>query len=138
MPTENLEVSTEHIALVQAKYEESANALTPTSRTILAKHLSEKTQLPYKTALQVVDMYCEQNNVPVPDYLSHDFNIGWLKVVSVALMCVAVGACFYGRTLHLRNETPTPAWVVAAVFGGLSVFVWVRSLEEDAGFFKKK
>ncbi len=138
MEAENIEVSTDHLALVKGMYEEAANALTPTSRTQLAKHLSEKTGTPYKTALQVVDVYCEENNVPVPDYLSRDFNIGWLKVVSITLVFVAVASCFYGRNLHIQQKNPTWAWVVAALFGGLAVFVWVRSLEEEVSVQRKR
>jgi hypothetical protein len=112
-------------------YEEAANALKPTSRTQLAKHLAAKTSIPFKTALQVVDVYCEKNSVPVPDYLGRDFNIGWLKVVSVVTASISIAACWYGRNLHIEQRNSTGAWVVALLFGGLAVFMWLRSIEEE-------
>jgi hypothetical protein len=138
MATADIEVSTDHLALVQGMYEEASNSLTPTSRSMLAKHLSEKTGTPYKIALQVVDVYCEQNGVPVPDYLGREFNVGWLKVVSVLLMVIAVGACVYGRTLHTQQRNPTVVWVFAALFGGLAVLMWVKSLEAEVDNSKKE
>ncbi|HWD40233.1 MAG TPA: hypothetical protein VG944_15400 [Fimbriimonas sp.] len=125
------EISEDHLEIVKNEYEAASRAYMPMSRHTLARHLSTKTGMPYKTALTVVDTYCEQNSVPVPDFLGREFNVGWLKVVSLASVVLTGILCWYGRSLHLQKQNPIFMWILAFMFGSLAVVLWIKSLEAE-------
>ena len=129
---DGIPISTEHIEFVKSEYEASRIALMPTSRNSLAKHLALKTGQPLKEALAVVDQYCEDNNVAIPDYLGKEFAVGWLKVLAIANMVLSLGMFWYGRTLHMQHVQPYAVWCVAVIFLGLAVLSWIQSLEKEA------
>jgi|GEM_PF-1310001 len=128
---DGIPISPEHIEFVKNEYEASRIALVPISRNTLAKHLAQKTGKPLKEALAVVDQYCEDNSVAIPDYLSKEFAVGWLKVLACFNTVFALGMFWYGRNLHLQHEQPAAVWVVAVIFLGLAVLSWIQSLEKE-------
>ena len=121
----------EHFEIVQTEYEATRQKLVATSRNTLAKHLAAKSGMPYKTALQVVDTYCEQNALAVPDYLHREFNVGWQKVLSIALVVVGLVLAVFGRNLHLQKQNPVVIWIVVTLLFGLAVLIWAKSLEGE-------
>lgn len=129
---DGIPISPEHIEFVKKEYEASRIALVPTSRNTLAKHLAQKTGKTLKEALAVVDQYCEDNSVAIPDYLSKEFTVGWLKVLACSNTVLSLGMFWYGRVLHLQHLQPYGVWCVAVIFLGLAIMSWIQSLEKEA------
>jgi hypothetical protein len=118
--------------VVRQQYHTCLQNLTPTSRNRLAKHLSETTGLSPKEALEVVDRYCDEENLPIPAYLSREFAVGWLKVIAVMFVVVAGMVLWYGRSLHMQKIHPWGLWCIGAILCGLAVLFWLKSLELEA------
>jgi hypothetical protein len=121
----------DHVQIVREKYDACRQNLVATSRTRLAKHLTQACGIPHKQALEIVDDYCEAESVAIPTYLSKDFSVGWLKVVAVVNVVLAGVCLWYGRILHLQKIQPYGLWCIGACLCGLAVLSWVKSLEQE-------
>jgi len=120
------------LQIVQEQYESSLRALVPTSRNRLAKHLTGCTGMAHKDALDVVDKYCDEKNLPVPAYLSREFTVGWLKVLAIGWVVGAILVLWYGKTLHQQKITPYGLWCIGTLMMGLAVLFWIKSFEVEA------
>ncbi len=118
--------------IVKSEYEAATTAYKPISRRQLALNLSMKTGMPYKDAFAVVDTYCDAERIAIPSYLSKEFSIYWWKALAAFDVLVALGFCYWARNKHLAHEYPWGVWIVATLFAGLAVFLWVKSLEGEA------
>lgn len=125
-------VSIDHLEIVRSEYEATRQAFVPISRNSLARHLTDKTGIPYKTALEVVDAYCEQNNLPVPDYLSREFNVGWNKIAAVVCAPIVVGLVWYGRNQYEEHRQYLLPFGAAVLVLGVGVFLWMLSFAAEA------
>lgn len=131
-PIEAVSATLDPIEVVRQEYQECLQKLSPTSRNLLAKHLAATTGMSTKEALEVVDRYCDEDNVPIPAYLSREFAVGWLKVLAVMVIVMAGVVLWYGRTLHQQRTYPWGLWCVGAVLCGLAVLIWLKSLDLEA------
>ncbi len=132
LPADDVAATLDPIEIVQAQFEASARALVPTSRNRLAKHLTSATGLTHKEALDCVDKYCDEKNLPVPAYLSREFAVGYLKVIAVLWVVGAIAVLLYGRNLHQQRITPYGLWCIGAIMCGLAILFWIKSLEVEA------
>ena len=122
----------EPVEIIREQYDACRQNLVVTSRNRLAKHLTAVRGTPHKEAIEIVDRYCDEENVAIPMYLSSEFAVGWLKVVSVANVAFACVWLWYGRTLHLQKIHPYGLWCLGVIFCGLGVLFWVKSVELEA------
>jgi hypothetical protein len=125
------------VQIVREQHEACRQNLVVTSRARLVRHLVEVTGIPRKDAFDVVDNYCEVDNVAVPMYLGRDFTVGWLKVIAVSNVIISLILLWNGRQLHLQKIYPWWFWLAGACFGGLGVLFWVKSLELEVSNAKK-
>lgn len=102
-----------------------------TSRHHLAEALARRTDLSYRDALVEVEAYCETKEPAIPQYLSWEFGIFWLKVVAVANAAVGVVLLWQGVGLFRAERPAWPMWALGTIFVGIGAFVWVRSLEAE-------
>lgn len=124
--------------VIKTEIEASRKELRPTSRHEIAEVLSEKFRLPQREAIALVDIYCEEKEPGIPDYLAEEFNIGWLKFVAIGMVVVGLVFLFNGvRTQRIGNY-PWYFWSLGALFFGLGAFSWVRSLENTATRAKRR
>lgn len=122
----------DHSEFLKATIDEAQNARRATSRHELAEILAKRAKMPHRDALSVVDVYCDINNPGIPDYLSSEFAIGWLKFLAVIPVSVGVAALWQGVQHHQRNQVTWPWWCAGVVLVGAGVFYWVKSLEREA------
>lgn len=131
-PVEGIATTFDPTEVVREQYLASMQNLAPTSRNLLAKQLANATGLSPREALEVVDRYCDEESLAIPAYLSREFAVGWMKVVAVINVIIAGGWLWYGRTLHLQKIHPWGLWCLGAIFCGLAVLFWLKSLEMEA------
>jgi hypothetical protein len=126
------------IDLISTEIHLAREETRPTSRQELAHIVNARTGMPLTDAFEFVDRYCDENEPGVPGYLQEEFAIPYLKVVAVFFAIVAMVLCYNGVSLY-RTAHPWWIWVtIGVLFFGAAALSWVKSLEREWDFKKKK
>lgn len=120
-------------ALIQQEIEKAQKDLRPVSRQSLARTLSHERGLAFADALQVVDDYCDDKAPFTPDYLSKEFMLPYLKVLSLVIVGASLLIIAYATKLQLSHQTSWLWYVIGAVlfvFSGLGLLQILRTERE--------
>lgn len=100
----------------------------PVSRLTLTRLLQSKHGIPTHDAELFVDRYCEEKEPAIPTFLSNEFGVPYLKVVSVLNVLLAIG--FYVVTLKFQRPTLSiwPGIILGTLFLTAAVVMWIQSL----------
>ncbi len=126
------EASIDLAAVLNEEIEGARKERRAVSRQMLAKVVQIKSDLPAAEAMDYVQRYCDNESLPIPEYLAEEFAIPYLKVLAVVLVAVAIGVFYWAMHLRSAGKEAWPVFILGVLTCGIAVLLWVRSLEREA------
>lgn len=106
-------------AFIADKLEASRRDSTPVSRHQIAEELAKARRMPFRSAFQKVDQYCEESSPHTPDYLGKEFLVPYLKLWALLFAAIAVGTVIFTVVRFRVNDKEFWYGLVIAVVLGL-------------------
>lgn len=100
----------------------------PVSRFTLTRLLQSKFGVSAHDAERFVDRYCDEKEPAIPTYLSNEFGVPYLKIISILNVLLCVG--FYVVTLKFQRPglSVWPGMVLGTLFLVGAVVMWAQSM----------